>query len=182
MVLQVLGLNNKSQQVVQIEDDSDDEILVHAPEKENIYISEEEVEEVVEMEMPLAESSPRREYGGGGEGGGGGGWGECPVCDQVRRVVCCRNSHHKVSSQLMPTHKLALHAMACQGLHLNGGEGLEVNPMEVQTRCSMCDCLVPDLVIQEHMETCWANNRNKRRIETPMERRKNKFPKTSHLR
>ena len=84
LLLQVLGLSNKAQHVVQIEDDSDDEILVHPPEKENIYISEEEVEEVVEMEMPLAESSPRREYGGGGEGGG---WGECPVCEQVRRFV-----------------------------------------------------------------------------------------------
>ena len=44
-------------------------------------------------------------------------------------------------------------------------------------RCSLCDCLVPDLVMEEHRETCWANNRNKRRIQTPMERRKAKFPK-----
>ena len=81
---------------------------------------------------------------------------------------------------MLPLHKLELHAMACQGLHLNGGQGLEVNPMEVQSRCGMCSCLVPDLVMEEHRETCWANNRAKRRIETPMERRKSKFPKTSH--
>ena len=80
----------------------------------------------------------------------------------------------------MPVSKLELHAMACQGLHLNGGIGLEVNPMEVQSRCPMCNCLVPDLVLLEHRETCWANNSQKRRIETPMERRKSKFPKTTH--
>ena len=33
----------------------------------------------------------------------------------------------------MPLSKLELHAMACQGIHLNGGIGLEVNPMEVLT-------------------------------------------------
>ena len=33
----------------------------------------------------------------------------------------------------MPLSKLELHAMACQGIHLNGGTGLEVNPMEVLT-------------------------------------------------
>ena len=91
------------------------------------------------------------------------GWGECPVC-----------------SQLLPNSKLQLHAMACQGIEFNGGDGLEVNPMEVQTKCSMCDCLVPDLVMEEHRETCWGNNSNKRRIETPMERRRNKYPKTTY--
>ena len=92
----------------------------------------------------------------------GRGWGECPVCEQ-----------------LMPRDKLQLHAMACQGIEFNGGDGLEVNPMEVQSKCSMCGCLVPDLVMDEHKETCWANNSTKRRIETPMERRRSKYPKTN---
>ena len=97
------------------------------------------------------------------EGGGvARGWGECPVCQQI-----------------MPNTKLGLHAMACQGIELNGGEGLEVNPMEVQSRCDMCSCLVPDLVMEEHKEGCWGNNANKRRIETPMERRRAKYPKTN---
>merc|ERR1712098_481562 len=60
------------------------------------------------------------------------GWGECPVCDQI-----------------LPNDRLQLHAMACQGIQFNGGEGLEVNPMDVQSKCSMCGCLVPDLVMLE---------------------------------
>ena len=70
--------------------------------------------------------------------------------------------------------------MACQGIEFNGGEGLEVNPMEVQSKCGTCGCLVPDLVMEEHREECWGNNANKRRIQTPMERRRAKFPKTNH--
>ena len=100
---------------------------------------------------------------GGEPGGVARGWGECPVCQQ-----------------LMPNHKLGLHAMACQGIEFNGGEGLEVNPMEVQSKCGTCGCLVPDLVMEEHREECWGNNANKRRIQTPMERRRAKFPKTNH--
>jgi len=91
------------------------------------------------------------------------GWGECPVCDQI-----------------LPNDRLQLHAMACQGIQFNGGEGLEVNPMDVQSKCSMCGCLVPDLVMLEHQETCWANDSKKRRIETPMERRRSKYPKTTY--
>merc|ERR1719414_1359557 len=90
------------------------------------------------------------------------GWGECPVCDQI-----------------LPNDKLQLHAMACQGIQFNGGEGLEVNPMDVQSKCTMCGCLVPDLVMLEHRETCWANDSKKRRIETPLERRRTKYPKTT---
>ena len=100
---------------------------------------------------------------GGVSGGVARGWGECPVCQQI-----------------MPNHKLGLHAMACQGIEFNGGEGLEVNPMEVQSKCGTCGCLVPDLVMEEHREECWGNNANKRRIKTPMERRRAKFPKTNH--
>merc|ERR1712029_1188081 len=91
------------------------------------------------------------------------GWGECPVCDQI-----------------LPNDRLQLHAMACQGIQFNGGEGLEVNPMDVQSKCTMCGCLVPDLVMLEHRETCWANDSKKRRIETPMERRRSKYPKTTY--
>ena len=115
--------NHKSQDVIEmIEDSSDDDVLVRTSSGENIVISDDEDDNMV---LPLAHSSPRRTTGGrggggggvGGGGGAGGGWGECPVC-----------------SQLMALHKLELHAMACQGLHLNGGAGLEVNPMEVQSR------------------------------------------------
>ena len=171
-LVQVLGLSQN--EVIQVEDDGEEEdVLVETNHEASIVISDED--------SPIRPVASRQEGGGGGgavgggggrggrggRGGGGGGgppgWGECPVCQQ-----------------LMPLIKLELHAMACQGIHLNGGLGLEVNPMEVQSRCSMCNCLVPDLVMMEHRETCWANNSNKRRIETPMERRKSKFPKTTH--
>lgn len=161
-LVQVLGL--RPSEVIQIgdddEEDEDDEALVKSNHGESIVISDED--------SPARPGASSQAVGGAGAGGGGGvggppGWGECPVCEQ-----------------LMPLIKLELHAMACQGIHLNGGLGLEVNPMEVQSRCSMCNCLVPDLVMVEHRETCWANNSKKRRIETPMERRKSKFPKTTH--
>ena len=152
-LVQVLGL--KPSEVIEVGDDDDeeedDDVLVKTNHGDSIVISDED--------------SPTRPGASSQAGGGGGppGWGECPVCQQ-----------------LMPFIKLELHAMACQGIHLNGGVGLEVNPMEVQSRCTMCACLVPDLVMLEHRETCWANNSQKRRIETPMERRKSKFPKTTH--
>ena len=50
---------------------------------------------------------------------------------------------------------------------------------EHQSKCGECGCLVPDLVMEEHSRTCWADNSNKRRIETPMERRRSKYPKTN---
>ena len=50
----------------------------------------------------------------------GPGWGECPMCEQ-----------------LLPIPELRLHSMACQGIAYNGGEGLVVNPMDVQTRCTV---------------------------------------------
>ena len=70
--------------------------------------------------------------------------------------------------------------MACQGIGLNGGEGGNiVNPMDVgtlfwkrvktknfyhqvQSRCPTCNCLVPDLVFDEHRQTCWAKSDTKR--------------------
>ena len=162
-LVQVLGL--KLSQVIRVgeddEEDDDDEdcVLVKTNHEGSIVISDED-----SPTRPGVSASSQADGGSGGSGGGGPpGWGECPVCQQ-----------------LMPLIKLELHAMACQGIHLNGGVELEVNPMEVQSRCRMCHCLVPDLVMLEHRETCWANNSQKRRIETPMERRKSKFPKTTH--
>ena len=83
---QVLGLGQ--QQTLQIGDDSgDDVILIKSPKRDSITISDDE--------MPLATSSPRREFGSGGgveegdegdegeEGSEVRGWGECPVCSQV---------------------------------------------------------------------------------------------------
>ena len=116
-------------------------------------------------------------------------------------------------SQLFRLPELQLHAMACQGVGLNGGEGGNmVNPMDVsymfpedvvnigffcqvQSRCETCNCLVPDLVFDEHRQTCWAKSDTKKvisfalkqyqpkcisitlsqRIATPMENRKRKY-------
>ena len=50
---------------------------------------------------------------------------------------------------------------------------------EHQSKCGECGCLEPDLVMEEYSRTCWADNSNKRRIETPMERRRSKYPKTN---
>jgi len=87
------------------------------------------------------------------------GWGECPMCTELLRLP-----------------ELQLHAMACQGIGLNGGEGGNiVNPMDVQSRCPTCNCLVPDLVFDEHRQTCWAKSDTKRRVATPMENRKRKY-------
>ena len=87
-----------------------------------------------------------------------------------------------VLSQLFRLPELQLHAMACQGVGLNGGEGGNmVNPMDVsnlfpeyvvnigllcqvQSRCETCNCLVPDLVFDEHRQTCWAKSYTKRVI------------------
>ena len=118
-LVQVLGL--RSTEVIQLEDDDeDDDVLVRTNHGDSIVISDEESP----VRQGPSISSQGVGGGGGGVGGGGGGggggppgWGECPVCEQ-----------------LMPLSKLELHAMACQGIHLNGGIGLEVNPMEVLTR------------------------------------------------
>ena len=96
--------------------DSDDEVLVNTVVKEdstNIWVSSDEEGDVEVV------SGPSGSAGGGGgskrkaedvlDMSGPRGWGECPVCDQM-----------------MPLSKLQLHAMACQGIDLNGGSGLEV--------------------------------------------------------
>ena len=33
---------------------------------------------------------------------------------------------------------------------------------QVQSRCPTCNCLVPDLVFDEHRQTCWAKSDTKR--------------------
>ena len=33
---------------------------------------------------------------------------------------------------------------------------------QVQSRCETCNCLVPDLVFDEHRQTCWAKSDTKR--------------------
>jgi len=148
--------------------ESDDEILVNTVVKEdntNIWVSSDEEGdvEVVSGSSSGVAGGSKRKAEDVLDMSGPRGWGECPVCDQM-----------------MPLSKLQLHAMACQGLEFNGGTGLEVNPYDVQSRCSVCNNLVPDLVYDEHKQTCWANTDNKRRILTPMERRKAQFPKTKY--
>jgi len=141
--------------------ESDEEVLVPTAVREdntNIWVSSDE-----EGDVEVVSGGSKRKAEDSLDMSGPRGWGECPVCDQM-----------------MPLSKLQLHAMACQGLELNGGTGLEVNPYDVQSRCSVCNNLVPDLVYEEHKETCWANTDNKRRILTPMERRKAQFPKTKY--
>ena len=91
-----------------------------------------------------------------------------------------------ILSQLFRLPELQLHAMACQGVGLNGGEGGNmVNPMDVsnmfpedvvnigflcqvQSRCETCNCLVPDLVFDEHRQTCWAKSDTKRVISSAL--------------
>jgi len=147
--------------------DSDDEVLVATAVREddtNIWVSSDDEGDVQVVGAASSGSGgSKRKAEDSLDLSGPRGWGECPVCDQM-----------------MPLSKLQLHAMACQGLLLNGGNGLEVNPYDLQTRCSVCTNLVPDLVYEEHKETCWANTDNKRRILTPMERRKSQFPKTNY--
>lgn len=149
--------------------DSDDEVLVDTPVREddtNIWVSsdsEGDVQVVGAASNSRGTGSSKRKAGDGLDLSGPRGWGECPVCDQM-----------------MPLSKLQLHAMACQGLELNGGSGLEVNPYDVQTKCTVCSNLVPTLVYDEHKQTCWANTDTKRRILTPMERRKAQFPKNKY--
>eukprot|EP00092_Neocalanus_flemingeri_P010867 GFUD01011703.1.p1 GENE.GFUD01011703.1~~GFUD01011703.1.p1 ORF type:complete len:218 (-),score=76.83 GFUD01011703.1:173-826(-) len=145
--------------------DSDDEVLLPytAKEDDNIWVSSDDEGDVEAVGAASSGGGSKRKAVDSLDLSGPRGWGECPVCDQM-----------------MPLSKLQLHAMACQGLHLNGGDGLEVNPMDVQTRCSVCSNLVPDLVYEEHKQTCWANTDNKRRILTPMERRHAQFPKTKY--
>lgn len=147
--------------------DSDDEVLVATAVREddtNIWVSSDDEGDVEVVGAASSGSGgSKRKAEDGLDLSGPRGWGECPVCDQM-----------------MPLSKLQLHAMACQGLLLNGGNGLEVNPYDLQTRCTVCSNLVPDLVYNEHKETCWANTDNKRRILTPMERRKSQFPKTKY--
>ena len=33
---------------------------------------------------------------------------------------------------------------------------------QVQSRCETCNCLVPDLVFEEHRQTCWAKSDTKK--------------------
>ena len=37
-------------------------------------------------------------------------------------------------------------------------------PRQVQSRCETCNCLVPDLVFDEHRQTCWAKSDTKQVI------------------
>merc|ERR1712059_53767 len=153
-LISVLGLE-------MVEEKAEAEDQTVKDEVENIWVSSDE--DVEEDERGTNVSFSNMCAGGNGsgrtaEGGGGAGWGECPMCEQ-----------------LLPLPTLQLHSMVCQGIAYNGGEGLEVNPMDVQTKCKVCSCLIPELVYDEHKETCWANTDNRRRIATPMERRKEKY-------
>ena len=127
--------------------DSDDEVLLPYEVKEdsNIWLSSDSEGDVEVVGAASSGGVGKRKAESGLDMSGPRGWGECPVCDQM-----------------MPLSKLQLHAMVCQGLDRNGGEGFEVNPMDVQTKCSVCDNLIPDLVYDEHKTTCWANTDNKR--------------------
>ena len=97
--------------------DSDDEVLVYTPVREdqddiNIWVSSDsdgDVQVVGAASNSRGAGGSKRKAGGGLDLSGPRGWGECPVCDQM-----------------IPLSKLQLHAMACQGLELDGGSGLEV--------------------------------------------------------
>ena len=96
----------------ELDSDSDDEVLLPytAKEDDHIWVSSDEGDvEVVGSAPSGAGGGSKRKAADGLDLSGPRGWGECPVCDQM-----------------MPLSKLQLHAMACQGLGLNGGNGLEV--------------------------------------------------------
>jgi len=159
-LMEVLGLKVEEQLEIL---DSDDEPLKDNHDNDNIYVDSEDeaIAEAVNasrntaIEIADDEDEEEEEEDAGLRTG----WGECPMCTELFRLP-----------------ELQLHAMACQGVGLNGGEGGNmVNPMDVQSRCETCNCLVPDLVFDEHRQTCWAKSDTKRRIATPMENRKRKY-------
>jgi len=145
-------------------DDSDDEPLKDNHDNDNIFIDSEDeaLAEALAASRQSAAAAIEIEDDDGDdeeEESMRTGWGECPMCTELFRLP-----------------ELQLHAMACQGIGLNGGEGGNiVNPMDVQSRCPTCNCLVPDLVFDEHRQTCWAKSDTKRRVATPMENRKRKY-------
>jgi len=68
--------------------------------------------------------------------------------------------------------ELDRHAALCCGRDENGGEGFVLNEMDQQDRCKHCNCLVPSVAMEEHMEDCWQNTDTRKRVPTPGERRK----------
>jgi len=68
--------------------------------------------------------------------------------------------------------ELDRHAALCCGPQQNGGEGFVLNEMDQQDRCRHCNCLVPSIAMEEHMEDCWQNTDTRKRVPTPGERRK----------
>lgn len=67
--------------------------------------------------------------------------------------------------------ELDRHASLCCGRE-NGGEGFVLNEMDQQDRCRHCNCLVPSVAMEEHVQDCWQNTDTRKRVPTPGERRK----------
>jgi len=78
---------------------------------------------------------------------------ECPVCDRM-----------------FPAHEIEEHASGCQGLAMNGVNGLHVNVMDEQQKCSFCLNLIPLFVMEEHVEECQARG-VRTRVVSDIERR-----------
>ena len=121
--------------------DSDDEPLKDNHDNDNIYVDSEDEAlaealtasrtEAEAAAIEIADEEEEEEDAGGRTG-----WGECPMCTEVslEKLADCRKN-----SQLFRLPERQLHAMACQGVGLNGGEGGNmVNPMDVSIFLSPC--------------------------------------------
>jgi len=116
-LMEVLGLKVEDQLEIL---DSDDEPLKDNHDNDNIYVDSEDealaealtASRVEAAAIEIADEDDEEEEDGVGTRTG---WGECPMCTELLRLP-----------ELQP------HAMACQGIGLNGGEGGNmVNPMDV---------------------------------------------------
>jgi len=91
-------------------------------------------------------------------------YGDCPVCKRRMKMT-----------------ELQEHAMGCEGFKLNGGNGLHVNVMSRQRKCDFCTFLVPELLMEEHIENCFARC-ERRRVLTPLEKKKQQAELRKHQR
>ena len=118
--------------------DSDDEPLKDNHDNDNIYVDSED--EALAQALTASRTSTAieiqdedEEEGTGEDAGTRTGWGECPMCTEV---ILQNLAEWLKASQLFRLPELQLHAMACQGVGLNGGEGGNmVNPMDVSVFC-----------------------------------------------
>lgn len=84
-------------------------------------------------------------------------FGDCPVCQRRMKME-----------------ELEEHAMGCQGIEMNGGNGLHVNIYDRKARCDFCNQLIPEIIMDEHVDDCPARGIRKRVIPPAEKIRMNK--------